>query len=236
MGITNQRETTVVWDGDTGRPLHNAIVWLDTRTQVTVDKIMKEKGVTADHLKKLCGLPISTYFSALKLRWLLDHIPEVSACANLKFGTVDSWLIYNLTGGDRTHVTDVTNASRTMLMNLKTLDWDDKLLEFFQVPRGVLPTIKSSSEVYGHLKYSGCEWSGVPIAGVLGDQQAALVGQHCDRPGMAKSTYGTGCFMLFNVGDAIVHSEHGMLSTVGYKVGHGRYSTPSMFYNRHLKF
>ena len=219
VGITNQRETTVVWDGDSGRPLHNAIVWLDTRTQVTVDKIMKEKGVTADHLKKLCGLPISTYFSALKLRWLLDHIPEVSACANLKFGTVDSWLIYNLTGGDRTHVTDVTNASRTMLMNLKTLDWDDKLLEFFQVPRGVLPTIKSSSEVYGHLKYSGCEWSGVPIAGVLGDQQAALVGQHCDRPGMAKSTYGTGCFMLFNVGDAIVHSEHGMLSTVGYKMG-----------------
>ena len=153
------------------------------------------------------------------MRWLLDHIPEVSACANLKFGTVDSWLIYNLTGGDRTHVTDVTNASRTMLMNLKTLDWDDKLLEFFQVPRGVLPTIKSSSEVYGHLKYSGCEWSGVPIAGVLGDQQAALVGQHCDRPGMAKSTYGTGCFMLFNVGEAIVHSEHGMLSTVGYKMG-----------------
>ena len=111
MGITNQRETTVVWDGDSGRPLHNAIVWLDTRTQVTVDKIVKEKGVTADHLKKLCGLPISTYFSALKLRWLLDHIPEVSACANLKFGTVDSWLIYNLTGGDRTHVTDVTTAS-----------------------------------------------------------------------------------------------------------------------------
>ncbi len=150
---------------------------------------------------------------------MLDNAEGVSSCPDLLFGTVDSWLIYNLTGDDRVHVTDVTNASRTMLMNLKTLDWDDKLLGFFDVPRKVLPAVKSSSEVYGKLSYAGSPWPSVPIAGCLGDQQAALVGQRCLSPGMAKNTYGTGCFMLFNVGEQIVHSDHGMLSTVGYQMG-----------------
>lgn len=225
VGVTNQRESTVVWDKTTGLPIHNAIIWLDTRTQSTVNTLLKCAGSKGkDSLRDKCGLPISTYFSAVKLRWLLDNIPEVSEAAKAKrllFGTVDSWLIWNLTGGvdGGRHVTDVTNASRTMLMNLKTLQWDQELLDFFGIQSDVLPKICSSAEIYGHLNFSGNVWSDMPIAGCLGDQQAALVGHQSFTAGTAKSTLGTGCFMLFNVGEKIVASSHGLLSTVGYQLG-----------------
>ncbi|XP_045132251.1 glycerol kinase-like [Portunus trituberculatus] len=223
VGITNQRETTIVWDKTTGLPLCNAIVWLDARTASTLEAILKETpGQNKDYVKDLCGLPISTYFSALKLRWLLDNVPEVQEAAakgNLLFGTVDSWLLWNLTGGldGGLHVTDVTNASRTMLMNISTLEWDANLCKFFKIPMSVLPEIRSSSEIYGYITEGPL--LGIPISGVLGDQQAALVGQMCLSRGQAKNTYGTGCFLLYNTGTQIVQSEHGLLTTVGYKLG-----------------
>uniref|UniRef100_A0A023F8S9 Probable glycerol kinase n=1 Tax=Triatoma infestans TaxID=30076 RepID=A0A023F8S9_TRIIF len=222
-GITNQRETTVVWNPETGLPLHNAIVWLDVRTAETVDKLVEN---VRDHnkecLKQLCGLPISTYFSATKMRWMMDNIEDVKTAVDNKkcyFGTVDSWLIWQLTGGKNggTHVTDVTNASRTMLMNIKTLKWDPHLLKFFNIPAHVLPEIKSSSEIYGYMEDTSLK--GVPISGCLGDQQAALVGQMCFEQGQAKNTYGTGCFLLYNTGTSLVLSSHGLLTTVGYKMG-----------------
>ncbi|XP_069164684.1 glycerol kinase isoform X2 [Procambarus clarkii] len=223
LGITNQRETTIVWDKTTGDPLYNAVVWLDARTASTVEELLKETpGQNKDYVKDLCGLPITTYFSALKLRWLLDNVKEVQEVekkGNLLFGTVDSWLLWNLTGGidGGLHVTDVTNASRTMLMNIATLQWDANLCKFFNIPMSILPEIRSSSEIYGYITKGPL--LGVPISGVLGDQQAALVGQMCMSRGQAKNTYGTGCFLLYNTGTQIVQSEHGLLTTVAYKFG-----------------
>ncbi|XP_048588294.1 glycerol kinase-like isoform X2 [Nematostella vectensis] len=223
VGITNQRETTVVWDKVTGEPLHNAIVWLDTRTKSTVDKIVsKNSKSTLENVRSICGLPVNTYFSAVKLRWLIDNSEPVRKAVDdgrCMFGTVDSWLLWNMTGGPNggQHITDITNASRTMLLNLKTQEWDPYLCKFFDLPMSVLPTIKSSSEIYGKL----CDGplSGTPISGVLGDQQAALVGQMCFRRGEAKNTYGTGCFLLYNTGIEPVLSHNGLLTTVAYKLG-----------------
>ncbi|CAM6031662.1 unnamed protein product [Sphagnum compactum] len=224
VGVTNQRETTIVWDKDTGEPLYNAIVWLDMRTQSTVQKLVESTpDKNANHLKPICGLPISTYFSAVKLRWLIDNVPAVQEAIDrgtCMFGTVDSWIIYNLTGGKSggLHATDVTNASRTMLMNLETLQWDDNLIDFFGIHKRInLPAIKSSSEIYGHIKTGAL--SGVPISGCIGDQQAALVGQQCLQKGQAKATYGTGCFLLLNTGAQKVDSKFGLITTVGYKIG-----------------
>ncbi|KAJ3230642.1 hypothetical protein HDU81_004331 [Chytriomyces hyalinus] len=224
VGITNQRETTVVWDKKTGLPLADAVVWLDNRTRETVAKLVgKTPSNNKDHFQRICGLPIATYFSAVKLRWLIDNEPSVQeahADGRLMFGTVDSWLIYNLTGGvdGGIHVTDVTNASRTMLMNLNTLQWDKEIIEFFGFENVHLPEIKKSSDVFGIIK-SG-PFAGVPISGCLGDQQAALLGQRCIHPGDLKNTYGTGCFMLFNTGSEAVipPSEYGLLTTVAYQL------------------
>ena len=224
VGITNQRETTLVWDRITGKPLYKAIVWLDTRTRETVQKcIQKSDSKSVNHFKEKCGLPFSTYFSAVKLKWLLENVEAVKKARDegrLMFGTVDTWLLYKFTGGKDGGVfyTDVTNASRTMLMDLKTLDWDQETCDFFEISKKSLPEIKSSSEVYGSFKGQGF-LNNVPIAGILGDQQAALVGQLCFKKGMLKNTYGTGCFMLCNTGTEIVHSTHGLLTTVGYKLG-----------------
>ncbi|KAH3868573.1 hypothetical protein DPMN_031723 [Dreissena polymorpha] len=226
IGITNQRETTVVWDKVTGEPLYNAIVWLDARTASTVNQLIeKTECKTKDGLRSLCGLPIATYFSAVKLRWLLDNVPAVSKAAQegrCLFGTVDSWLLWNLTGGRNggCHITDVTNASRTMLMNIETLQWDDQLCKFFGVEKTMLPEIRSSAEVYGTLTEGPLK--GLPISGILGDQQAALVGQLCFKPGQAKNTYGTGCFLLMNSGEKPVQSKNGLLTTVGYQLGPGK--------------
>ncbi|XP_033122765.1 glycerol kinase-like [Anneissia japonica] len=223
IGITNQRETTVVWDKTTGKPLHPAIVWLDTRTVSTVDKLInKTPNKCKEFLKPKCGLPLSTYFSAVKVKWLMDNCSDVQAAIKddrCLFGTVDSWLLWNMTGGVEggVHLTDVTNASRTMLMNLNTLQWDEELCSFFEIPMSILPEIRSSAEVYGKLNKGILQ--GIPIAGILGDQQAALVGQNCFRKGMAKNTYGTGCFLLYNTGQEAVQSSHGMLTTVAYKLG-----------------
>jgi glycerol kinase len=214
VGITNQRETTVVWDPETGVPVCNAIVWQDTRT----DALARELGgvVGPDAFRDRCGLPLSTYFSGPKLRWILDNVDgarERAERGELLFGTMDSWVIWNLTGQ---HVTDVTNASRTMLMNLEALDWDDRLLAAFKVPRAMLPKIRPSSEVYGHAEGV---LAGVPVAGALGDQQAALFGQSCFSPGEGKCTYGTGAFLLVNTGETPVASKNGLLTTLGYKIG-----------------
>ncbi|XP_046627244.1 glycerol kinase-like isoform X1 [Neodiprion virginianus] len=223
IGVTNQRETTIVWDSLTGEPLYNAIVWMDMRTTRIVDDILKKvRFQNKNYLKPLCGLPISPYFSALKLKWLLQNVTrvqEVVAEKRCMFGTVDSWIIWNLTGGINggVHSTDVTNASRTMLMNIETLKWDPVLLSFFDIPREILPQIRSSSEIYGHIQEGSLR--GVPISGCLGDQQSALVGQMCLQQGQAKSTYGTGCFLLYNTGSAIVDSSHGLLTTVAYQFG-----------------
>ncbi|XP_046400391.1 glycerol kinase-like [Ischnura elegans] len=223
VGISNQRETTVAWDSITGKPLYNAIVWQDNRTASTVDQLLA--GVpqgNKEYLKPICGLPLSTYFSALKMRWLLDNVPAVkTAAANktLLFGTIDSWIIWNLTGGSQggLHLTDVTNASRTMLMNIKSLEWDPYLCKFFDVPVEFLPKIRSSSEIYGYIMSGYLK--GVPISGCLGDQQAALLGQLCFSQGQAKNTYGTGCFLLYNTGKSIIQSDHGLLTTVAYQFG-----------------
>jgi glycerol kinase len=214
VGITNQRETTLLWDRATGQPLHNAVVWQDTRVDPMVAEYARDGG--QDRFRARTGLPLTSYFSALKLRWLLDHIPNArrrAEAGELLFGTIDSWLLWNLTG---LHRTDVTNASRTQLMNLHTLQWDDTLLETFAIPRAVLPDIVPSSTVYGVARG---ELEGVPIGGILGDQQAALVGQTCLHPGEAKSTYGTGCFLLMNTGLAPIPSTSGLVTTVAYKLG-----------------
>jgi glycerol kinase len=220
IGITNQRETTVVWERKTGRPLTNAIVWQDTRVAEEVSRFAKGGG--QDRFRAKTGLPLSTYFSGLKLRWILQSFAgarEKAAAGELLFGNIDTFLAWNLTGGPRNgaHVTDVTNASRTQLMNLRSLDWDDELLSAFEIPRAMLPEVRSSSEVYGVARLPAI--SGVPIAGILGDQQAALVGQACFQPGEVKNTYGTGCFLLMNTGERIVPSTCGLLTTVAYKFG-----------------
>ncbi|XP_051752480.1 glycerol kinase isoform X1 [Ctenopharyngodon idella] len=229
IGVTNQRETTLVWDKETGEPLYNAIVWLDLRTQSTVERLInKTPGRNKNHLKHKTGLPISTYFSAVKLRWLMDNVEKVHEAVlshRAMFGTVDSWLIWCLTGGKKggVHCTDVTNASRTMLFNIHTLDWDPELCTYFDIPMEILPKVRSSSEIYGLMKISSNLKSGpltgVPISGCLGDQSAALVGQMCFKDGQAKNTYGTGCFLLKNVGTKPVMSDHGLLTTVAYKLG-----------------
>ena len=219
VGITNQRETTLVWDRRTGKPLHNALVWMDTRTDRLVAEFERKGG--KDSLRAKTGLPLATYFSGLKLRWLLDNVADARALAergDLLFGNIDTWLAWNLTGGPNggLHITDVTNASRTQLMNLETLAWDDGILALFDIPRSCLPRIASSSEVYG--KCTGA-LAGAPLAGILGDQQAALFGQACLAPGEAKNTYGTGCFMLMNTGEKPFPSTCGLLTTLGYKLG-----------------
>ena len=216
LGLTNQRETTVVWERATGRPIHNAIVWQDTRTAALCAELARDGG--QDRFREQTGLPLATYFSGPKLRWLLDNVPNARARAeagDLLFGTVDAWLIWNLTGG-RVHATDVTNASRTQLMNLNTLDWDPDLLRALDIPRAMLPEIRPSAAHYGDA--AAGPLAGRPVAGVLGDQHAALFGQTCFAPGEAKNTYGTGCFMLLNTGGQPVPSRHGLLTTLGYQL------------------
>jgi glycerol kinase len=220
VGITNQRETTVLWDKKTRKPLHNAIVWQDTRVAEELSKFGKDPGDA--FFRSRTGLPLSTYFSALKLRWLLNNIEGARRQAEsgeLLFGNIDSFLLWKLTGAESNglHATDVTNASRTQLMNLKTLEWDDELLRALSIPRQILPQIRSSSEIYGQVAQGPLK--GVAIAGILGDQQAALVGQTCFRSGEAKNTYGTGCFLLMNTGTKPTESKHGLLTTVAYKLG-----------------
>jgi len=218
IGITNQRETTVLWNRKTGRPVANALVWQDTRVADYVSELARAGG--PDRFRAKTGLPLSTYFSSLKIRWLLEHLPGIKQQAEgseVLFGTIDTYLVWNLTGGPNggIHITDVTNASRTQLMNLHTLAWDEELLDGFGIPDAILPHICSSSEVYGIAAEAGVQ--GVPIAGILGDQQAALVGQTCFNAGEAKNTYGTGCFLLMNTGARRVQSSHGLLTTLAYK-------------------
>jgi glycerol kinase len=221
VGITNQRETAVVWDRNTGKPVYNAIVWQDTRTQDIVDRLAADGGV--ERFKPTVGLPLATYFSGTKIVWILENVEgarEKAEAGDLMFGTTDSWVLWNLTGGTDggVHVTDVTNASRTMFMDLETLQWDDEILAAFDVPRSMLPEIRSSSEVYGTVESSSLLRE-VPIAGILGDQQAATFGQAAFDAGESKNTYGTGNFLIFNTGEEIVHSKNGLLTTVGYKLG-----------------
>src|SRR5262245_59858143 len=219
VGITNQRETTVVWDKRTGKPYCNAIVWQDTRTDQICNDLAREGG--QDRFRAKVGLPLATYFAGPKLKWMLDNVDGLRAAAergDALFGTIDTFVIWNLTGGPRggAHVTDVTNASRTMLMDLSTLSWDDEILKIMGIPRQMLPEIRPSSQVYGA---AVGDLAGVPIAGDLGDQHAALVGQTCYGVGEAKNTYGTGCFMLINTGTRIVPSKSGLVTTLGYKLG-----------------
>jgi glycerol kinase len=226
IGITNQRETTVMWDKTTGQPVYNSIVWQDTRTDVICARLAKSGG--QNRFRKKTGLPLATYFSGPKIKWILDNVAGARAKARrgeLLFGNIDTWLIWNLTGA---HVTDVTNASRTMLMNLKSLAWDEEILKAMGIPQAMLPQIKSSSEIYGHVGagFPRPNWGemtsplqNVPVSGDLGDQQAALFGQACFKPGEAKNTYGTGCFMLMNTGEKPVQSKAGLLTTLGYKIG-----------------
>ncbi|MDQ7991586.1 MAG: glycerol kinase GlpK [Propionicimonas sp.] len=221
VGVTNQRETTVVWNRETGEPVYNAIVWQDTRTGKIVEELGGAEG--QDKYKARVGLPLATYFSGPKVKWILDNVDGARAAADagkLAFGNMDTWVIWNLTGGvtGGVHVTDVTNASRTMLMDLNTLSWDTEIAADMGIPLSMLPEIKSSAEVYGHGRPEGL-LGGVPIAGDLGDQQAATFGQACFEPGMAKNTYGTGCFMIMNTGEEIVPSANGLLTTVCYKIG-----------------
>lgn len=214
IGVTNQRETTVVWDRQTGLPVYNAIVWQDTRTDEICNELARQGG--QDRFRAKTGLPLATYFSGPKIKWILDNVKGARIKAEkgeLLFGNMDTWIIWNLTGQ---HITDVTNASRTLLMNLNTLDWDDEILKLLDIPRAMLPEIKSSSEIYGSAKII---LPGVPISGDLGDQQAALFGQTCYSVGEAKNTYGTGCFMLLNTGEKPVESKSGLLTTLAYKIG-----------------
>jgi glycerol kinase len=220
IGIANQRETTIVWNRKTGKPVANALVWQDTRVSDYVSDLARDGG--QDRFRAKTGLPLATYFSGLKIRWLLEHVPKVRKQAetgDVLFGNIDTFLLWNLTGGadGGVHVTDVTNATRTQLMDLQTLRWDKQLLNEFGVPEAMLPKIRSSSEVYGLATHEAVK--GVPIAGILGDQQAALVGQSCFKPGEAKNTYGTGCFLLMNTGPRAVQSTCGLLTTVAYKLG-----------------
>jgi len=221
VGVTNQRETTVVWDRTNGQPVYNAIVWQDTRTDTICNELSADGG--QDRFRAKTGLPIATYFSGPKIKWILenvDGIREKAEAGDVIFGNIDSFVIWQLTGGPDggVHITDVTNASRTMMMSLETLDWDDEILGILGVPRAMLPEIKASSDVYGEVK-SGGGLQGVQIAGDLGDQQAATFGQTCFSPGEAKNTYGTGNFLLLNTGEDLVHSKNGLLTTVGYKIG-----------------
>ncbi|XP_074070313.1 glycerol kinase isoform X3 [Macrotis lagotis] len=253
IGVSNQRETTIIWDKYTGEPLYNAVaapvspgpsvpvavvpsgssdpaavtssVWLDLRTQGTVESLNKRIPGNNNFVKSKTGLPLSTYFSAVKLHWMLENVRKVKKAVEEEralFGTVDSWLIWSLTGGPNggVHCTDVTNASRTMLFNIHSLEWDAELCEFFDIPMTILPNVRSSSEIYGLMKAGALE--GVPISGCLGDQSAALVGQMCFQDGQAKNTYGTGCFLLCNTGQKCVFSDHGLLTTVAYKLGRDR--------------
>jgi glycerol kinase len=219
IGITNQRETTVLWNRTTGRPLYNALVWQDTRVADYIPELARAGG--PDRFRAKTGLPLATYFSSLKIRWVLDHVAgarEQAEAGDVLFGTIDTFLVWHLTGGPQggLHVTDCTNASRTQLMNLRTLDWDPELLIAFDIPRQVLPTIRSSSEPYGVAALAAVK--GVPVAGILGDQQAALAGQACFHAGEAKNTYGTGCFLLMNTGREIVQSKCGLLTTVAFQM------------------
>jgi glycerol kinase len=220
LGITNQRETTVVWDRNTGEPVMNALVWQDTRTDKLVDELSADGG--QDRFRAKVGLPLATYFSGPKVRWVLDNVDgarERAEAGDLMFGNIDTWCIWNLTGGTDggLHITDVSNASRTMLMDLETLSWDEDIASTIGVPMSMLPEIRASSDVYGEVKNGG--FTGVPIAGDLGDQQAATFGQACLSPGEAKNTYGTGNFLLLNTGTEAVQSKSGMLTTLGYKIG-----------------
>lgn len=219
IGITNQRETTVVWNRHTGKPYFNAIVWQDTRTDTICNQLAADGGLY--RFQQKTGLPLATYFSGPKIKWILENVPGVyedALSGNVMFGNIDTWLIWNLTGGADVgeHVTDVTNASRTMLMDLSTLQWDHEILKIMDIPASILPKIVPSSQIYGYAKYI---IPGVPVAGALGDQQAALFGQACYSAGEAKNTYGTGCFMLINTGTVPVKSNHGLLTTMGYKIG-----------------
>ncbi len=217
IGITNQRETAVVWNRKTGKPVHNAIVWQDRRTADYCDKL-KSEGQTRKILEKT-GLVIDAYFSATKVRWILDNVKGARKLAEdgqLAFGTVDSWLVWNLTRG-KLHITDVSNASRTMLFNIHSLKWDEELLRIFNIPSSMLPEVRSSSEVYGNT--AGQFATAIPVAGMVGDQQAALFGQMCIEPGMVKNTYGTGCFMMMNIGDRPIKSKSKLLTTVAWKIG-----------------
>jgi glycerol kinase len=219
VGVTNQRETTVVWDRSTGQPVHNALVWQDTRTDQICNELSADGG--QDRFRAKTGLPIATYFSGPKIKWILDNVDGARAKAesgDVIFGNIDTWVIWQLTGGPDggVHVTDVTNASRTMMMNLETLDWDDEILGILGVPRAMLPAIRASSEVYGEARG---DLGGIPVAGDLGDQQAALFGQTCYAVGEAKNTYGTGNFLLLNTGNEAVQSKSGLLTTLAYKIG-----------------
>lgn len=238
VGITNQRETTMVWDRRTGRPLYNAVVWQDTRTKALCDALASASTLGQDRFRAATGLPLATYFAGPKLKWLLDNIPAVRAAADkgdALFGTMDTWMIWQLTGGAHggAHVSDVTNASRTLLMNLKTLDWDAEILDILGIPRTLLPEIQPSSACrdygearpYGFTRADGPFGAALPVAGDLGDQQAALVGQTCFTAGEAKNTYGTGSFMLLNTGTEMVPSKSGLLTTLGYQFG----SSPAVY-------
>ena len=222
IGITNQRETTVVWDRETGRPVYNAIVWQCRRTADIVDRLAADG--LGDHIREVTGLIPDAYFSGTKIRWILDHVEDGQRLAEegrLLFGTVDSWLVWKLTGG-AAHVTDQTNASRTMIYDIRTLDWDDELLRALNIPRAMLPRVCGSSQVYGTVNLEGRE---IPIAGIAGDQQAALFGQGCFRAGEAKNTYGTGCFLLMNTGEELCRSKNGLLTTVAIGLnGRGQYA------------
>ncbi len=216
IGITNQRETTIVWDAETGKPIYNAIVWQDRRTSDFCDSL-KAAGMT-ELIRKKTGLIIDAYFSGTKIRWILDNVPgarERAEQGRLRFGTVDSWLVWNLTGGHE-HVTDVSNASRTMLFNINTLQWDEELFDILDIPMSMMPQVKSSSEIYGQTNLLGGE---VPVAGIAGDQQAALFGQMCTEPGSVKNTYGTGCFLLMNTGEKPIMSHNNLLATIAWKIG-----------------
>ena len=218
IGITNQRETTIVWDARTGTPVYNAIVWQDRRTSAFCDTL-KERGLV-DRIREKTGLIIDAYFSATKIKWILDNVPgarEKARAGELRFGTVDSWLVWQLTRGE-VHITDVSNASRTMLFNIHTLEWDKELLELLDIPLSMMPAVKSSSEVYGHTKTTIFAHE-VPIAVIAGDQQAALFGQMCTEPGAVKNTYGTGCFLLMNTGGKPILSRNNLLTTVAWKIG-----------------
>lgn len=216
IGITNQRETTIVWDAASGKPVYNAIVWQDRRTAGYCDSL-KSQGL-AEFIRRKTGLIIDAYFSGTKIRWILENVPgarERAEKGELRFGTVDSWLVWNLTGG-KVHVTDVTNASRTMLFNIHTLEWDEELLKLLDIPASMLPEVRSCSEIYGYTTINGAQ---VPVAGMAGDQQAALFGQMCTEPGAVKNTYGTGCFLLMNSGGRPIDSKNNLLTTIAWKIG-----------------
>jgi glycerol kinase len=225
VGITNQRETTLAWDPTTGKPYYNAIVWQDTRTDHIIQRLAEEGG--PDRFREKTGLPLATYFSGPKIAWLLENVPGLRKAASegrALFGNIDSWLIWNLTGGTQggVHLTDVTNASRTQLMDLEKLAWDPGICRALEVPLAMLPEIRSSSEVYGYTRKQGPFQTEIPVAGDLGDQQAATVGQACFDPGEAKNTYGTGCFMILNTGEEIVRSRHGLLTTLCFRFGENK--------------